>query len=260
MIHYRAIIIDDDIIHICFLEAFFKKQCSILHIGTASNLDTGYTLIMKEHPDLVFLDVVLGHQNGLEFYQEIRPKISWTMKVIINTGYKQYIIDNKYPDCFDYLVKPFTFIEFSKVINRFLLFKKIQEENIVEQKIKIESEATKTVLIIDTLNGKLAFSLITIKYFIYNNSKNEKRWYMVLVSGTKIALKQKIYNTNIRAYSQNFSQTNDSFIINIHFLVDIDSSNLCVFLKPYDKENKMFIVKRAFIKQTRQKIDQYHAQ
>ena len=260
MIPYRAIIIDDDLMHICILETLLKKQCSISHIGTASNLETGYTLIMKEQPDLVFLDVVLGHQNGLEFYQEIRPKISWSMKVIVNTSFKKYVIENKYPDCFDFLIKPVTVIEFSKVIKRFLEFKKIQDDDNDEQNEILEPDYINTFITIDTLIGKTSFSLITIKYFIYNNNKNEKRWYMVLDSGREIALKQKIHNANIIAYSSIFSQINDSHIMNILFLVDIDSTNRCVFLKPYDKENKLFVVKRAFIKKTRQKINLYRAQ
>jgi two-component system LytT family response regulator len=228
-----------------------KQQRKISLIGTATNLESGNTLIMAEHPDLVFLDVELGKQNWLEYYQAIRAKIHWPMKVILNTSYKKYIIDNRNPDCFDYLLKPYTNIDFARATKRFLKYKKLEEDLDNGQKDLVNPECAKTIITIDTIHGKDSYSLSSIKYFMYNNAKNEKRWYMVLISGKHIALKQKIYSVNIVEYSTSFLQINDSQIMNMQYISEIDRKKRCVFQKPNNKEDQIFNVTRAYFKQTR---------
>jgi two-component system LytT family response regulator len=173
---YKAIIIDDDPVSIYFLETLLKTQSNIVLIGSATNLKMGNYLIMQEHPDLVFLDIQLGNQNGLSYYRSIVSKIDWSMKVIINTGHKRYLIGKSDFLYFDYLVKPYTEIEFAKVIERFLKHKIIEEEVIAQSIVESDPDEAKMFVNIDTLKGIELYPLQSIKYFFYNNDPREKRW------------------------------------------------------------------------------------
>jgi hypothetical protein len=77
---------------------------------------------------------------------------------------------------------------------------------------------------------------------------------MVLVSGKNIALKQKLYSSSIVSYSESFSQINESQIMNHEYLSYIDAQKNWIFRKPYNNESKMFVVKRTYLKQLKQKL------
>jgi DNA-binding response OmpR family regulator len=74
----------------------------------ASDGEEGLNLALKEHPDLIILDIVLPKKNGIEVLRELR-KDEWgkTAKIIILTNLTdgQTQADAIENEVFDYFVK-----------------------------------------------------------------------------------------------------------------------------------------------------------
>ncbi|MEM6821635.1 MAG: sigma-54 dependent transcriptional regulator [Verrucomicrobiota bacterium] len=115
----KILIIDDEKdVHYSF-ERLFKKED--FQIFSASHPKDGLTLMEKEDPDLVVMDIRMGKENGLETLQEIRA-INPRQLVVMMTAYgtSQTAIEAMKLGAYDYVLKPFDIPELKVLINRAL--------------------------------------------------------------------------------------------------------------------------------------------
>ncbi|MFO0820233.1 MAG: sigma-54 dependent transcriptional regulator [Pirellulales bacterium] len=78
-----------------------------LRVHTAATAEAGLELVRQEAPDVVLLDVRLGHRSGLELFHQLRA-IDSKLLVIFITGHgtTDTAIEAMKIGAFDYLVKP----------------------------------------------------------------------------------------------------------------------------------------------------------
>ena len=100
----RAVIIEDEPQAREMLTTLLEDYCQEIHIiGSASNVQDGVVAIKKLVPDLVFLDIEMPNEKGLELFKYF-DKIDF--EVIFTTAYDQYAIDALRLSALDYLLKP----------------------------------------------------------------------------------------------------------------------------------------------------------
>jgi two-component system LytT family response regulator len=100
----RAIIVDDEVSNIENLGALLAKHCPRIEvIGTALNNADAAQLIKTYQPDLVFLDIQLSGDSGLNLLKLISSR---SFEVIFVTAYDQYGIQAVKLAALDYLLKP----------------------------------------------------------------------------------------------------------------------------------------------------------
>ncbi len=73
-------------------------------ISSAGTLKSAYEAIMRQAPDLLFLDVELPDGNGFKLLKMISPV---NFKVIFITGHQEYALDAIKVSALDYILKPF---------------------------------------------------------------------------------------------------------------------------------------------------------
>jgi len=101
----KAIIIDDEKRARHLLSNLITEHCTnIAHIQEAQDLVTGVDLIKASKPDLVFLDIEMPNQSGLDILEYFPNQIDF--KIIFVTAYNQYAIDAFKLAAVDYLLKP----------------------------------------------------------------------------------------------------------------------------------------------------------
>jgi excisionase family DNA binding protein len=76
----------------CTLKAYANGLEAVLQIG-------------EEKPDLILLDIVMPNLNGLELAEKIR-KMHRDIKIIILTGYPEYLTEDERGKFLDYMTKP----------------------------------------------------------------------------------------------------------------------------------------------------------
>jgi len=84
-------------------------------IGTADSVVSGVKLLMKEQPDLLFLDIQLGDGTGFDIL-EILPEINF--KIIFTTASDEYALRAFRFAAVDYLLKPIDLEELKSAIER----------------------------------------------------------------------------------------------------------------------------------------------
>jgi len=110
-----CIIVDDEVSSQRVLQHFIDKTevLELKHI--CNNAHEAFTYLqLHTGIDLLFLDINMPNQSGLDFYKSLQHP----PKVIFTTAYPQYAVDGFEVNAIDYLLKPFAYERFLKAINK----------------------------------------------------------------------------------------------------------------------------------------------
>ena len=110
----RAVIIDDEKPALDELTFLLNKSNSEI-IGAFSSPSSGLEFILREKPDVVFLDIDMPQINGLELALKIQSNLPAVIIVFV-TAYAQYALEafRVYP--LDYILKPVDETRFASTI------------------------------------------------------------------------------------------------------------------------------------------------
>lgn len=102
----RTLIVEDEIASQELLSTIVNEYCPYLQlVGMAENIDVAAQLIKETKPDLVFLDIHIGHQTGFDLLDMVTEK---EFKVIITTAHDEYALKAFKYEAIDYILKPYT--------------------------------------------------------------------------------------------------------------------------------------------------------
>ena len=110
----KAVIVEDEAQAVMALKQEIQSNCPQLVLcGNASNVEDAYTLIMKERPDLIFLDIQLKKGNGFDLLSKLD---NYCFEVSFTTAYSQYALQAIKISALDYLLKPVDSEELVKAV------------------------------------------------------------------------------------------------------------------------------------------------
>lgn len=101
----KGYIIDDELAPRVILKHLLKKVTTKVEIvGESSSLKDGLAAIKSQNIDVLFLDIEMPENKGLEILQWIETPV--TFQIVFITAYSQYAINAFKLSAFDYLLKP----------------------------------------------------------------------------------------------------------------------------------------------------------
>ncbi len=113
-----AVIIEDEEDARSLLTQILKEYCpSVTLLGTADSPETARTLITKEQPDVIFLDIELNGGDGFEMLDGLNEIKS---KVIFTTAYDAFALKAYKYKAINYLLKPYSPSDVQESINRIM--------------------------------------------------------------------------------------------------------------------------------------------
>ena len=102
----RALIVDDEPLARTRLRTLLTTtRNGVAVIAEAENARAAAELIEHLHPDLLFLDIQMPEENGLELLREMEP--ARRPAIIFTTAHPEYALDAFELNAADYVVKPF---------------------------------------------------------------------------------------------------------------------------------------------------------
>lgn len=140
----KAIIIEDEKRARMLLKALLQDHCpEVKVLGDFADLESGVEAIKKNTPDLVFLDIELPGNSGLQildFFKEEEVNFS----IIFVTAYNEYAIQAFKLSAIDYVLKPINVEKLKDAVAHYQLQKQKQirqldalKSNLYESKKKI---------------------------------------------------------------------------------------------------------------------------
>lgn len=110
----QAIAIDDEPLALKVIEHHCKKTPEIKLEKTFTNLQEAYKYLEEYPVDLLFLDIEMPQQNGVDFYKSLPVRPS----VIFTTAYDHYAIEGFNVSAVDYILKPISLERFETAVEK----------------------------------------------------------------------------------------------------------------------------------------------
>ena len=124
----KCIAIDDEPLALQQIAGYIQKIPYLELVGQCSGAFQALEILENYQVDLMFVDINMPDLNGLELVKSLTQK----PLLIFTTAYSEYAIEGFKVDALDYLLKPFSFAEFSKAAgkakNQFELIQNTQEK------------------------------------------------------------------------------------------------------------------------------------
>ncbi len=126
----KILIVDDERNSQLALEQVIEEYCPETNIiGMANSISEAYSIIKKEAPDLLFLDIEMPGGTGFDLLKKFQPI---PFEVVFVTGYDKYAINAIKFSCLDYILKPFAIQEIVDAVKK---AKPTKKGNGIERKI-----------------------------------------------------------------------------------------------------------------------------
>jgi two-component system, LytTR family, response regulator LytT len=214
-----AIAIDDEPLALQLVTGYIEKTPGLKLLAGFDNPLDAMEFLADEVVDLIFVDIQMPDLSGLEFTRVLAKG----PKVIFTTAYEKYAIDGFKLDVVDYLLKPFSYEEFLKAVQ------KVQRLIKLEKGVPDQVEANNEFLFLKSdykikrINFNDILYIEGLKDYAKVYIQNSARPVMSLT--TMKLLESKLPETK-------FMRVHRSFIVNLEKIDTIERSRI-VFGKTY---------------------------
>ena len=214
----KILIVDDEMLSRegikIALNNIFKERNESYTLFEAANTKEAETIIEKEKPTIVFLDIEMPNENGIAFLAR-QKKI--TFYVIIITAYQQYALDAFNHHAQDYILKPFSEAHIKVAIEKCLMVKSkvfsTRKYLYIEEMMQI---ALTKKIALPTQEGLQIIKLDNILYLKASGSYTDFMLKDMNVKKICVSKNMKVYE-QVLIQSQ-FLRVHDSYMVNMNFV------------------------------------------
>ena len=256
----KVVIVDDEPQSIHRLQNDLATQDVFEVIATSSSAVSAKNLVMSMQPDVLFIDVEMPEQTGLEVLQSLREEMPMELIVVFYSAFDKYMIEALRVSAFDFLLKPYQQEELELIVGR--IRQKMKDGKDGDEK---ESSAApdssscpsasamasqKTLelagvnallptsakrLAIQTISGLLMLKPDDVFCCTFDEATH--LWQLKLSNGQIYKLKKQATAKTILSMSPSLAQVRQDCIINLDYLLCIENYTLrCIFSPPFDHE------------------------
>lgn len=233
----KCIAIDDEPLALRQLSTYISKVPYLELVASTTNPLEAQRLLTEQAIDLLFVDINMPDLNGLDL---VRTLIRRPM-VIFTTAYAEYAVEGFRLDAIDYLLKPFSFADFSRAVAKAYAIFELRElaarthrseepaaqQAVVEPTTAVEeaptaerdeavlSEAEPADKEYISVKADYKVSLIRIADIVFIESEGEYVR-IHLADGSKITTLFRIKNMEASLPAESFMRIHRCYIVNLH--------------------------------------------
>ena len=212
----RVVLIEDEIPALEKIERYILKY------------DESYTIVNKlpsisqavnwfnnnvSDYDIVFMDIQLS--DGLSF--EIFNQVQINKPVIFVTAFDEYAIDAFKVNSIDYILKPITFTDISKALNKFKNLKKYLPADIDNVSKAFNQNAYKNRFLVRIGNHIHSIETHSVSLFFAEG----RTVFLVTKDNKKFVLDYKLEDLEYLLEPKDFFRANRTFILNLNAINDV---------------------------------------
>ena len=253
----KVVIVDDEPQSIHRLQDDLATLEDFEVIATSSSAVSAKNLVMSIQPDVLFIDVEMPGQTGLEVLQSLREEMPMELIVVFYSAFDKYMIEALRASAFDFLLKPYQQEELELVVDR--IRQKMVDGDEKDSSAALESSSCSSESVLASqkaqdfsgMNGMLGTAakrlaiqtisgLLMLKpddVFSCTFDEVTHLWQLKLSNGQVYKLKRQVTAKTILSMSPSLAQVRQDCIINLDYLLCIENYTLrCIFSPPFDQE------------------------
>ena len=248
----RCVIIEDEIPAAEELKYLITQNDNFIVENMAFNGESGYDLVIKTKPDVVFLDINMPMQNGVDLAKKVNDMDS-SIAIVFVTAYDEHAVEAFELNAVDYILKPVDDLRLNITLNRILRRREAKNNpeaelpKMISQIIsKLDTKECVCKKIPCELRGKIV--LVDFKDIYYCFIEGEK---------TYIKAKKECYLTgytlNQIEKKSNFFRAHRSYLVNLDNVKELFSwFNGTYKLVMSDSENSEVPISRNNVKKLKE--------
>ena len=208
----KCIAIDDEPLALRQITGYISKIPYLELSATFNNAIDAQQRLTEEPADLIFADINMPDLNGVDFVRALpdRPM------VIFTTAYSEYAVEGFKLDAVDYLLKPFSFADFSRSAAKANSLYELRQNRRSEPQ-ETASEATPRDKEYISVKADYKVSLVRIAEIIYLESEGEYVR-MHLTDGSTITTLFRLKNMETALPAESFMRVHRSYIVNLRVI------------------------------------------
>ena len=208
----KCIAIDDEPLALRQLTTYIAKIPYLQLVATCRNAIEAQQLLVQQSVDLIFVDINMPDLNGVDF---VRTLLDRPM-VIFTTAYSEYAVEGFKLDAVDYLLKPFSFADFSRAVAKAnSLYELRNNQRTATSETTAEAVPQDNEYI--SVKADYKTSLIKISNIVYMESEGEYvRLHMA--DNTTITTLFRLKNMEMALPSDRFMRIHRCYIVNLDYI------------------------------------------
>ena len=198
------------------LNKIIEKKTGFEVVAESDNLASAVTQFMKKKPEVVFLDIEIGGESGLDcakIIADLEPKT----KIIFATAHSEYMSDAFEVYAFDYIVKPFNIDRVNHTLERIesLSEKQITDNSHLDKIVKYEKGLEKLLV-----KGKESMSFVDIKDIILVQREDGNT--VIYTKHDSFTTSASLSDIEAKLDKDQFLRSHKSYIINVSQIKKIE--------------------------------------
>lgn len=204
----RCLAIDDEPMALEKLKSYIDKV-PYLELVAACECPSDAMEYMKDNEvDALFVDINMPDINGMEFVKGL----SGSQMVVFTTAYSDYAVESYKVRAVDYILKPYTFVDFQKAAQSLLQCWKARQQD--EKAADMDDNIF--------LKVDYRYVRVSLRDIVYIEGMNE---YLKvhLISGDPLLVHTSFKQMNGHL-PDNFLQIHRSYVINVNYIREVERS------------------------------------
>ena len=220
----KAVIIDDD-------PEMRRQNRQLLNdyfpditvVGEADAVDSAVSVLQRENPDLVLLDIEIKGGTGFHVLQKLQH---YTFKLIFVTAFDHFAIRAIKFSAMDYILKPINETEFRQAVQRATdaLASDKKEQTLLQNDYLLESYKKESQIGKIVLRTADALHVVDFNNIVYCRSDNSYTSFY-LNSGEEIVVSKglKEYIDLLKDYG--FFRPHQSYLVNLNYVTKVEKAD-----------------------------------
>ncbi len=217
----KVLIVDDEPDALELMSELLGQMNGVEVVGKAANKYEAVTVMLEQKPDVIFQDIQMHRENGIEMVDEYR-RYKFGGKIVFVTAHSQYAIEAIKKAAFDYLLKPVDLDELQSLILR------LHAELI---SAPVQTKSLQNKLKIPTRTGYLLVSLNDIAYCEADGNYTR----ITMSDGEQITTSVHLGKLEEELENDIFFRISRSVIMNINYLASVNKGKQECALRIADK-------------------------
>lgn len=209
----RCCIVDDEAQNISLLQKLIHAYCpQLLVCGTANDIATAKTMLQKEKPQLVFLDIEMPGGTGFQLLEQVKPV---SFEVIFVTAFGHHAVKAFRFSALDYLLKPVMVDDLVAATKKAV--EKLGEQSInqrLEAFLQNQQSKTPVRMAIPSKEGLEFYNIADIVYCSAEGSYTQ----FFLADGRKILTSGLLKDFEELLPADTFCRIHHSYVVNLNFI------------------------------------------
>ncbi len=211
----KCLAIDDEPLALKQIESYIEKTPFLEAVAFCHNAFEAMDILSQKEVDLLLVDINMPDLNGIDLVKSLSVK----PKIIFTTAYSEYALEGFQVDAVDYLLKPISYPNFLKAVNK------------VKNRLELEEKAhsNEKPMEEENLYVKADYKLVSIHIpeILYIESANEYIK-IVLENGESVTTFMRLKSIEAELPQDRFMRVHRSFIVNLTKIKAVDRNRIMI--------------------------------